>query len=201
MLIQGRVGTQTVADGNYAPLRQDNFGALLSSQMGGKYQELVKRGLVFLSANQAARAVSLLSATCTGLCLSNSPGSTVNLVVLVVCVGIATAPAGAATLSLAAGTLSTTAVTHTTPETVRNAFIGNTSTGQGLVDRAATLPAAPVIVRALTGPVAASSISPPYIRDDVDGAIILAPGTSLSLSADTTAVSTIASIMWAELPV
>lgn len=203
MLLQGQVGAQTLADGANNTVRTGQTGEMMVSQVNGRFYSLAKQGKLWTASNQQARALSLLSATCTGLCLTNPVGSTVNLVLLDVAVALATAPAGAAIIGLALGVYSSTAVTHTSAETVRNTntnFAG--SVGVGLVDYAATLPAAPLFIRAIGGgPVAASSITPPFITDNIDGKIILGPGTSISLSSSTTAISVIASMLWAELPV
>lgn len=203
MLLTGIVGQQFLADGATPPaVRLDRGGAMMVTELNGRYAELVSRGLVFLAANQAATALSLLSATATGLILTNPAGSGKQLVILDVCVSLATSPAGIATLAHAANVnTAAAAVTHTTPLSVRNAQLGNTAVGVGLADGAATLPAAPVVVRGLGGgPVAASSITPPFIRDEVAGQLILLPGTAWSLTSATTAISVIASIHWAELP-
>lgn len=155
----------------------------------------------FVASTQAGVATSTgLSTTQTGFTLTNPAGSGVNLVVLQINVACTTAPAAAATIVAAANVNPVaTAVTQTTPLTVRPAVLGQTRTGAGLAASAVTLPAAPVVVRALGGPVAGSSISPPYIRDDVDGALVLTPGTALSINSLTTAISAVISMVWREV--
>lgn len=182
--------------------RADRQGGILFSQVGGRYARLVEAGQVFFAANQAAAALSLLNATATGFILTNPVGSGVRVVLLDVTVALATAPAAIASLALAAGLWSATAVVQTTPLTVRNAQIGPSApTAFGLAASAATLPAAPVAIRAIGGgPVATGSVTAPFIRDEVAGMVQLQPGTSLSLSAFTTAISVLASMYWAELP-
>jgi hypothetical protein len=157
---------------------------------------------VFTASTQAGVATSTgLSTTQTGFCLTNPAGSNVNLVILQINVACTTAPAGAATIVAAANVNPVAAaVTQTTPLTVRDARLGVTRTGAGLAASAVTLPAAPVVVRAIGGPVAATSISPPYIRDDVNGALVLVPGTSLSINSLTTAISAVISMTWRETP-
>lgn len=165
------------------------------------YYELARRGQVFMACLQAVVALSTLNATATGFILTNPAGSGCNIALLDVCVALASAPAGIASVHLAYGAKSDTAVTHTTPLTVRCGMLESTR-GVGLADSAATLPAAPVAIRAIGGgPVAGSSITSPFIMDRVNGQIIIPPGSTLSLGYITTAISVVASMSWAEFPI
>lgn len=156
---------------------------------------------IYYASTQAGVATSTgLSTTQTGFTLTNPLGSGKCLEVLQIRGALTTAPAAIATVVAAVGTLSATAVTQTTPLTVRNVNHGVTKTGAGLAASAVTLPAAPVVVRGLGGPVATGSVSQPQIVDDVDGAIVLAPGTSLNINSLTTAISGVWSITWREVP-
>lgn len=156
---------------------------------------------IYVASTQAGVATSTgLSTTQTGLTLTNPAGSGKTLVVLQVRGAVSAAPAGASALVLAANVNPVAAaVTQTTPLTVRPANLGKTATGAGLAASAVTLPAAPVVVRALQSPVAASSITPAQISDDVNGALCIAPGCALSLSSITTAVTGVWSIVWEEV--
>ena len=166
------------------------------------FLEQARLGKMFNACSAGAVTLSTVSATCTGLALSNPYGSGKLLVVKQVRFAPSTAPAGAAIVGLAVSpAVSVTAVTHTTPAVVHNAIDrgSNIGTGVGVVDVAATLPAAPVWLRAMGGPVAASSIEPSIVIDETNGSIILPPGTNLSLSYLTTAAVGIASICWVEI--
>lgn len=156
---------------------------------------------VFVASTQAGVATSTaLSTTQTGFTLTNPAGSGKNLVVLDVVVAFTTAPAAAATVVYAANVNPVAAaVTQTTPLTVRSAQLGKAANSVGLAASAVTLPAAPVVVRALGGPVATGSISPGYHRDQVNGALVLTEGSALSLSSLTTAVSAVISMTWKEV--
>lgn len=156
---------------------------------------------VFVAANQAGQALSTaLSTTQTGFTLSNPANSGYNLVILQIRVAFTTAPAGIATVVAAANVNPiAAAVVHTTPLTVRNAKIGGGAASVAFADSAATLPVAPVVVRALGGPVATGSVSQPQVVDDVNGAIVLTPGTALSINCLTTAISAITSVTWREV--
>ncbi len=160
-----------------------------------------KLGNVYHAATQAGVTLSGLSVTATGLILSNPYGSGKNLAVMTIVWEYTTAPAGASSIGVAMSPApSATAVTHTTPVTVQNALLAGTQgvAGVGKVDSSATTVGTPVFVRFLNGPVAASQISPSYIRDDVDGALILVPGTSIQLAFLTTAALGLGSITWLE---
>lgn len=156
---------------------------------------------IFVASTQAGVATSTaLSTTQTGLTLSNPFGSGKTLVLLKVMGAFTSAPAGAASLVLAANVNpNAAAVVHTTPLTVRAANLGVSKGATGLVDSAATLPAAPVVVAGLGGPVATGSISQPQVNVSFDGSLCVAPGCAISLSSLTTAVSGIWTIIWEEI--
>jgi hypothetical protein len=166
------------------------------------FLEQARLGNMYHACSTGAVTLSTVSATCTGLALSNPYGSGKLLVVKKVRFAPSTAPGGAAVVGLAISpAVSTTAVTHTTPAVIHNALMtgSNVDTGVGLVDSAATLPAAPVWLRPIGGVVAASSISPGMYVDETNGEIILPPGTNLSLSYLTTAAVGIAEYTWVEI--
>lgn len=156
---------------------------------------------VYSACNQAGQATSVaLSTTQTGFTLYNPAGSGKNLVILQTTIACTTAPAGAATIIYAANSNPNAAVPATnTLLTVHPAVIGRTATGAGIVYSATTLPAAPTVIRSVGGPVAASQINPPYILDNVDGAIVVGEGCAVSINALTTAISAIISMTWREV--
>lgn len=156
---------------------------------------------VYVASTQAGVATSTaLSTTQTGFTLTNPAGSGKNLIVLQATIACTTAPAAAATLVWAANVNPVAAaVTQTTPLTVRSAKLGVAGTSSGLAASAVTLPAAPVVVRGVGGPVGASTISPPFFMDNVDGALVVTEGCALSLSSLTTAISAVISVTWREV--
>lgn len=156
---------------------------------------------VYLASTQAGQATSTgLSTTQTGFTLTNPAGSGKNLVILQANIACTTAPAAAATIVWAANVNPVAAaVTQTTPLTVRSAKLGETGTGAGLAASAVTLPAAPVVVRPIGGPVATGSVSSPYMRDDVNGALVVEPGCAVSINSLTTAISAVISVVWREV--
>lgn len=156
---------------------------------------------VFVASTQAGQALSTaLSTTQTGLTLTNPLGSGVTLVILKVTGALTTAPAGIATVVLTANVNpAAAAITQTTPLTVRNAKLGSTTGSSALAASAVTLPAAPVVVMGLGGPVATGSVSQPQINCDIDGGLAVQPGCAVSINALTTAISGVWSIIWAEV--
>lgn len=166
------------------------------------FLEQARLGNMYHACSAGAVTLSTVSATCTGLALSNPFGSGKNVIVKRVSFQPSTAPAGAAVVGLAISpAVSQTAVVHTTPAVIHNAIANgsNLNVGVASVDVAATLPAAPVWLRPIGGVVAGSSITPGKYTEEVNGEIILPPGTNLSLSYLTTAAVGIASVTWAEV--
>ena len=205
MLSEYRVGPITSVDGGVNPGRTDRFGSLAVTQGKAKYADAVARGNMYHAANQAGVAPSALGTAATGMILSNPKGSGKYLV-LYEFGGMTTGTATTgivAGIQLAFGPYSETAVTHTTPLTVRNCLLGVGSTGVGLIDSAATLPVANVsIINLWTSSVSntASTGIPPQVLYRADGLIVLIPGTSLSTAELTTALAFASHMIWEEVP-
>ena len=206
MTSQGQVGPRYVSDGATTDLRLDRSSAQVITDGHGRYVEAVYRGTIFTVSNTAAAALSNASTTATGLILSNPAGSGKNIFLLeVTFIQTSTAAASAnAGITLAANINPVaTVVTHTTPITINPGLLGGTAASIAKADSAATLPAAPTIVRAIWQPSVSATATtgiPPFIKDDIGGAIAISPGCTLSLSA-LGAVSGIATFTWEELPI
>lgn len=199
--VQGGVGFNTQVDLRTAP-----DAALVTTDGHGRYMEPLYVGNCFTAA-AASGALTLTTATTyTGLSITNPVASGRNIVMLEYIFAATSAPAGVAGLVYNWQT-SASAVTHTTPATVRNALLpgsGTTSVvpliGIGLVDTAATWPAAGVAIRAYPGgPVATGSVSSGSFADAIDGKVILSPGSYFGLTAVTTAISGVISCIWEEV--
>lgn len=166
------------------------------------FLEQARLGRMFHACTTGAVTLSTVSATCTGLALTNPFGSSKLLFVKQVRFQPSTVPAGAAVVGLAVSpAVSETAVTHTAAAVIHNAICtgSNLNIGVGKADSSATLPAAPVWLRPIGSVVANSSLSPGMYVDETNGQIILPPGTNLSLSYLTTAAIGIAAMTWVEI--
>ena len=207
MLLEARTGPAVSSDGAAGETRRGRFNELITNDLGlGRYAEAVLRGQVFWASTQSGIALTTtLSTTATGFILTNPVGSGKNLLLLDTVVALTSAPAGVATLAWAVqfNSPTVTAVTHTTPLTVRPALLsggGAAGGGVGLADSAATLPNTPVALRAIPGgPVASGTLNAAFIRDEVSGLVIMAPGCSINTFALTTAISAVISVWWAEV--
>jgi hypothetical protein len=205
--IAGQVGPSAAwsGDGSNIEFRQDKTGSIVASEFLPRYAEAAYRGQLFFAAVQAATAVTNLATTATGFILSNPAGSGKNLWIVDICVQQAVAAAAAIDSVVLAANVNPVAATtvHTTPLTVRASLLGSANAAAGLADSAATLPVAPVVIRSLYAPsisATATTSTAPYVKDEVAGAIGIAPGCTISLSA-TTAISVFASMTWLELPI
>lgn len=202
MISEFKTGPQILGDGTQITARAGRTGEVSVADAHARYQEAVMRGSVYCAANTAAQALSLGSATATGLILSNPAGSSKNLVILEITSYIAAAVTAVANVALFVNKNAAAATTvHTTVITPTNALIGG-STGVGLVDSAATLPAVPSLVRSIFGWSWAATSTSAFqlgVKDEVAGAIILLPGTTLSIQGVTVAHSVISSITWEEV--
>jgi hypothetical protein len=170
----------------------------------GRYYDAVRRGNVFELSNTAVQALSVGSTTATGLILYNPSGSGKNLVILDLLIAQATLPAAQFTYQLLAGQQVTTPTT-TTAQAIQSSYFGKFSavSAVALGYSAATVTSVSAVMRNIPGGGAAteaSQLTPVFIRDEIAGQIIMAPGTQISLQSLTTAVSVLATIVWEEVP-
>lgn len=171
----------------------------------GRYTDLVARAKVFLAANQAGAAITALNSTATGFILGNPTGGANWFAILRASLIQTSTAAGTANagVQLAFTAVSTSAVTHTTPLTVRSAQLGNTATATGTADSSATVPSSPIAVLNLWQPSVSGTATvgiPPVIDCDLGGLLILIPGTTLSFSA-LSALSGAGSMFWEEFTI
>ena len=198
------VGEHRYTSGVQAQQRAGVYGEQIVNDIGfGRYFEAVRAGRLFIAGNTAVQALSVGSATATGIVLSNPIGSTKALVVI----QASFAPSIDETADTVVGLFvndnpAAAAVTHTTPVTPRSGLLGSGLSAVGKVDSAATLPATPTLIRAILGggwATAAGFSQSPAGVDPTDGSIVLLPNAALSIQALTTAVSGIASMTWVEV--
>jgi len=208
--IQGEVGVRglpiSLATGTITDVALGNQAQVMTQDWGPSYAEMAARGVLFSGANQASQAISHLNATATGLILINPQGSGVNLWIVEIqiiqtSVAAATADAG---IVLAANSNPEPLASYsiTSALNANSALVGAASNAKAKLGSQVTLPAAPSIIRAIWQPSVSGTATtgiPSLIKDEVKGAVGVAPGCAVSLSANS-ALSAIASITWAELP-
>lgn len=205
MLIQGQVGPQqNNTDGSNPTVRMGRQGEMIVSNLHGKYYEQAYRGNLFYVASQAGQITTVgLSATYTGLVLSNPIGSTVNLSMLKASwnqsVIQGTTVAG---YSLAIGTLISTQVTHSSAVTTQSCLAGSGRLSVARADSQAALQVAPVYAMHISNS-HTSILNNPGGVVDLDGCFVITPGSYIMWA--TPAISPAAamwfSFLWEEVPV
>jgi hypothetical protein len=203
-----QVGPRYVKEGSENIARAGITGEMCVDDTHPKYYEAVSRGNVYHASMQAGASLgTALTATAVTLTLYNPQASGKNLVLISASVGITTVPSGGGTAvyALTANVNPYAAApTGTTAATVRNSLLGGTN-GVGLAYTAATLPAAPIIVKILNGGIywatAAGAAAPMCFTEYLDGAIILAPNSAVTIQGIGVATSGVVSMTWEEVPV
>ena len=198
----GKVGSQPAVDGAIQPIRLDKTGALVTSLSHGKYFEQASRGKLFYAANTGAVTTSVgLTATYTGLCVSNPAGNTYNLVPLLGSWAFSVAPAAISSVHLIGGYTAAGIVTHTTPLTNPPACtLLNNVLATAKADAAATIVAPLYLQSWMSGFTATAlpSTSPSII--DLDGAFVIPPGGWFAIGT-LTASAGFGGFIWEEVPI
>lgn len=209
MIIQAQVGPQngaaSLGAGLTPALRLDNVGALVNSQLHGRYFESARNRRIFTAANQTVTTTTVgLTTTYTGLCLSNPVGSGWNLSILGVGYSAIVAwPAGSA-IFLAGGNTGVN-VTHTTAVTPRCLSLSaSPPTPVGLADVAATVPVGYYLIglgQGLTGAIT-TEVTGGQTWTDLGGAVVLEPGGFAYIATSTVSGTNgfWGSITWEEIP-
>lgn len=211
--ISTAVGPVQAADGSTPVLRAGRLGELFVSDSVGKYYELCRRGQLFSASLQAPTALgTALTATAVTFTLYNPAGSGVNVVPLqcgIVFDTLEATTANALKLVYAANVNTAAAAPTATTSIasgIQSGLLGG-GAGQAKVFTAATLPAAPTVVRVFPLSVqpftTATNTSGLAGIDYIDGAFSLAQNTAVTIQelATTTGNSGIISMLWAEIPV
>lgn len=202
MLIQGVAGggPLTTIGGNPS-MAMGRSGSVWDSNYEPRFYQLCYANKTFSCSNQTVATLSTLSTTYTGNMVYNPVGSGVQLVLLQCAVAVASG-AAAAQLSHQGNTAVQTArLTGLTALTVINNNLGSAIQGSGLAYSAATTTIVPVIVRNIGfGIPGASNISPGYVLDEINGALILNPGIFVGVGYVTAVLTAQVTYVWAELP-
>lgn len=200
MLAEFRVGPALSADGAVNPGRTGKSGEQVVTDLHGRYFEAAYRASSFVASTQAAVTFAAgLSATAV-FGLRNPAGSGKLLIINSVQAALSAAPVAAVVLlHTAQVNVLAAAPTSVTVLTEQAAMLGTAAAAVGIPFSAATLAAAPVAVRVAFSVVAAASITPPALNDDIAGQIVLYPGAIYALQASA-AASAFCSIAWEEVP-
>ena|SRR3990167_894471 len=165
-----------------------------------------RQGKVFTAANVSAKNVIAVTTAMTGVILHNPAGSNKKLLIANAGWVWTTVPGAVHNIGLALAGPNATAPSSLTAigSGVLSADgAGNAGNSVGRAYDAATLPVAPVIVRWLGGAAWGTSVgvSPFSIMQNVDGGLILVPGSTLTFAAVTTTAVGMGSVTWVEVPV
>jgi len=198
-----RVGPVFGGTGTAPPFTSDITGAQRTADAHGRYTDAATRQQIFFAASQAATTWSVaLTATYTGLVISNPPNSGRNLAMLQAGFALSVAPAGIASVGFIAGWAATGVTAHTTPLVPLSSYLNqDTATGVAKADGAATIVGTPRWVGQFLGGFTAAALfatSPSVI--DLGGIYIVPPGSYFGIGA-LTAVVGFASLVWEELPI
>jgi hypothetical protein len=211
MIIQGQVGavatSSSLAAGAQTISRFGNMGDQIVSELHGRYYETTYRRASFYAATPAgvtSTAVTSGSTTTSiiGILLSNPINSPVNLVLNKVGYTVTVAPASDAPMFLGVGYSSGTNVTHTTPLTVRNGFVGVGTAGYGAADSSFTVPTGPNFTHVIGEVFTTLTSNGPTIFD-LEGSVILPPGAYAGIFSTIAAGTSgfFGSMAWEEVPV
>jgi len=114
---------------------------------GGEYEEIARRGELYVAANQADVTSTVgLAATYTGLCLNNPTGSGKVIVPLAVAAQLCQDPAAATVLGVGVSYLAAGVTVHTTPLVIYNTLGKDATLVTVKADAACTLVGTPRLV-------------------------------------------------------
>lgn len=205
-LTYGVVGPQSNSTGDEKVLRLGKSGDVVTAPYG-RYFETAKAGRIYHAMTAVTGVAPGTSiGTTAAFSLYNPTGTGADLVILEASMGYVSGTLGAGTVLWCANTNpAAAAVTGTAITAVPGITTGAAAVGKPLTT--ATLPASPTVARVfanLGASLASTAVQPWQIVDKVDGALIVAPGTSISLEAVAAAGSSplvVFSVSWAEVPI
>lgn len=197
------VGPQQTNDGSQVQARAGKNNEAMVTELNGRYYEQGYRGNMFYAVNSAAQAVSLSSTTTyTGLAVANPTGSGKNLILLeaIWCTTIAITGIGAVIL----GTSPTVALTTGSSSGPKgtSTLLGGGSASVATVGASCTLGGNPTFLRPFVGiswVTAGTTQTFQQYKDEIAGALIIAPGQQVEFVSVTTANTGVGYFSWAEL--
>jgi hypothetical protein len=206
--LTSRVGPITAADGSITQNRSGKTGEQVLAQAHGKYFEAAHRGVLFNACEQGAGvAPGTALGTTAALVLYNPQNSGKRLSIKKVSAAYFSGTLGAGVLYHCVNTSTTqTAPSSGTVVTPTCCDVGNAATPVGLVRVGATT-VQPVAFRPfceLGAEASGTALGLATVTEDVDGEIVLEPGTTYQLQAVAAAGTTpriTAGITWEEVPI
>jgi hypothetical protein len=209
MLAEGKVGAPgaTISDQTVANLRFSKLQALVNTDAHGRFYEAAIRGKLFY-AQTAVTGVAPGTAigTTAAFAFFMPKGAGVNAVIYQASMAYVSGTLGAGLISWCVNSNLSEAVPTGTAITAKNCFIGGVApTGTALTT--ATLATAPSPVRnfcSLGASLATTAVQPWQIYDNVDGALVVPAGGSISLQGTAAGGSSplvVFSLLWEEVPI
>lgn len=177
-------GPQTNQDGTYPEWRGGRKGTAGVQDMGGRYEESSYRQVSFIACNGGIQLITNTTTTpttYTGLIVGNPPNSGKNLSLLEITFAAGFPPSAAVAYVLAYTPY--VSVAQGSAAGPLPTLISSGSTSVAKVGASATLTSGPQPCRSILSIVAASAITPGYVKDDVGGAIIVPPGQAICIVA------------------
>lgn len=206
MISEGKVGIQTAADGSQVIARAGRTGELIVTQGHSAFAESALRGAIMIASNAVAGvAPGTALSTTPPLALWNPPSSGKNLVILKVGFGYVSGTLGAGSILLAGSTSQTTVPSSGTELTPVCSLFGMPR-GVGRVFTGSTI-VTPTIIRPVfqLGAYLATTAWPPInVVEQIDGELIVTPGTIVCLQEIGAAGSTplgVFSFTYEEVPI
>lgn len=202
MEIELLTGPQRANDGDVRKARGGSFGELVLSELGAKYAEATRRGNSFVFSTTTAASITALGNNIPTI--FNPLGSGVNLVLTktTLQVGAIGTPAVSGLqygfLANAGGQIGTASpiLTATFVAGV-NCLIGGRAPKVLFAPAAITFTTAPALLGPTGFNLGSTGTETPYqFVDDLDGRIILPPGSALQLGASTTTSKTFNVAFW-----
>lgn len=203
----GKVGLVSVADGSLVMPRATRTGARVGANGHGWLTEPVSRGNVFVvSTAVAGVAPGTVLNTTPPMCLWNPPNSGKNLSVLKASLGYVSGTLGGGSLVAAVVPIQSAAPTTGTELTPQCTLLGFPN-GVARAFQGSTVASVPAILRSLFAMgafLATTALPPAPIVENLDGEIVIPPGSALAIQAVAAAGTsplTMIGLVYEELPV
>jgi hypothetical protein len=206
MLLEGRIGEKSSAEGAQETIRLSRLTEVVLTQAHGKYYEAARLGKLFVACTAAAGvAPGTALSTTPPLTLYNPSNSGKLLVPIKGAVGYVSGTLGAGTVVYGVNPTTSQAAPSSGTELTPQCTLIGAPRGIGKAFQGATLAAAPTLYRPLailTALAAANDNGAFAVVDDLDGELALLPGACMSLqgiAAAGTSPLVLLALVWEEV--